>query len=111
MAELGQPGTLKFVEGELIFPEIENSIATGSEVNTTATSSNTNNDLINQIKSGQVNVDGANVIQNADGSITIGGDGEVPEGSTLVQSAEPQYDTTAAPDYAPDQVVLSSIEW
>ena len=113
LSELGQPGTLKFVEGELVFPELadnlsslataSNAVATGSNATNTATSSS----LVNQILSGNVNVEGANVIQNADGTITIGGSGDLPEGATLLKSGETQYDYDAAPDYAPDQVVLT----
>ena len=105
LEELGQPGTLYFVEGELVYPELKNNnLASAS--NASGPNAATASNMAQQLLGGNVNVEGANVIQNPDGSITIGGDAEVPEGGTLLQSAETQYDYNAEPDYAPDQIVL-----
>ena len=105
LEELGKPGSLYFVEGELVYPELKPNLASAS--NAVASASNaTASNMAQQLLGGNVNVEGANVIQNPDGSITIGGDAQVPEGGTLLQSAEKQYDYDAEPDYAPDQIVI-----
>lgn len=105
LEELGKPGSLYFVEGELVYPELKPNLASAS--NAVASASNaTASNMAQQILGGNVNVEGANVIQNPDGTITIGGSAEVPEGGTLLQSAETQYDYNAEPDFAPDQIVI-----
>ena len=107
LEELGEPGNLYFIEGDLIFPEkvstaSEAGVASGSN----ATATNSNEDISN-ILGENVTVEGANVIRNADGSITIGG--EASEGGTVIQSANNnvEYDYDAMPTYDEEQIVLT----
>ena len=100
LEELGEPGTLYFVEGNLIYPE-----KPGTPSNATATNSN-----IQSILGDNVNIEGANVIQNPDGSITIGGDAS--NGGTVLQSGNAtnsnvEYDYDAPPEFGEDQIVLT----
>ena len=121
LEELGEPGNLYFVEGEVTWPEIISSpseadeveeIATPSETDTEeigpgiSTVSNATSSNINDIL-GNVNVDGANIWRGPNGEMTIGG--ESPgEGWTLVQNpAQPQYDYTQKPIYATSSIVIS----
>ena len=99
LSELGEPGNLYFVEGDLVFPE---KISTNSEA--TATSSEAND--VESILGPNVKIEGANVTRGEDGSITIGGDGS--EG-TLIQSADSnvEYDYDALPTYEESQIVLT----
>ena len=98
LSELGEPGNLYFVEGDLVFPE---KISTSSE----ATSSEA--DSVESVLGPNVKVEGANVIRQADGSITIGG--ENTEGGTIIQSANNnvEYDYDAIPTYDAKQIVLT----
>ena len=169
LEELGKPGTLYFVEGELTWPLL----ATDSEiVETDATTyySNgvrvgettaedlvtgpgviqeespveavaetvandsiaetvsaytgteevaaTNAPLVDNILGDNVHIEGADVIQNADGSIQIGG--TAGEGATIIQQGEehdedeeaepieiPNYDLSQPPIFGDDQIVVS----
>lgn len=127
LEELGEPGNLYFVEGELTWPEIISSpseaspseaeeisdedrygVGPGTVTSTVsnATSSQTDiNDLLSN-----VNVDGANIWRGPNGEMTIGG--ESPgEGWTLVQNPnQPQYDYTQKPIYATSSIVISGID-
>ena len=101
LEELGEPGTLYFVEGNLIYPEIPSTASNA----TPATNSN-----IQSILGDNVNIEGANVIQNPDGSITIGGDAS--NGGTILQSGSAtnsnvQYDYDAPPEFGEDQIVVT----
>ena len=100
LEELGEPGNLYFVEGEMTWPIATRSVATPS----VATNSNANTATGSNLLS-QISLTGANMYQNPDGSITIGGDPQ--EGATLLQSGETQYDYTQKPSFDESQIVLT----
>ena len=94
LEELGKPGTLYFVEGELTWPLLatESEIATSSNVASdseveghTNTEGNAASGAGN-ILGDNVHIEGADVIQNPDGSIQIGGTPQ--EGATIIQEGE-----------------------
>ena len=104
LEELGEPGNLYFVEGNLVWPIATASVASSSEASLGENVSTASN-IASSILGGNVNVEGANIYQNPDGSITIGGDAQ--EGATLLQSNETQYDYTQKPSFDDSQIVLS----
>ena len=105
LEELGEPGNLYFVEGNLIWPIATASVASPSVASSSNANVATSSDLASSILGGNVNIEGANVYQNPDGSITIGGDAQ--EGATLLQSNETQYDYTQKPSFDESQIVLT----
>ena len=140
LEELGKPGTLYFVEGNLTWPILATSseIATNSVISNENSSEDTNNTSetvegftntdgtvntesasndASSILGDNVHIEGANVIQNPDGSIQIGGTPQ--EGATVIQQNEnattdenataqlPNYDYSKPPIFNDDQIVIS----
>ncbi|MCQ2609235.1 MAG: protein translocase subunit SecD [Lachnospiraceae bacterium] len=108
LEELGKPGTLYFVEGELTWPfKASVSEASKSEALRIMGRSNTSTanaitgsvsnaqSAVQNLLGGNVNLEGANVIQHADGSITIGGTPDYEAGDTLLSNDTNTPDTTA----------------
>lgn len=165
LEELGKPGTLYFVEGNLTWPLLasdSNATNVDSDINipgvkvgetqpedlvtgpgvvnettesakrydslnipeTTVTSetvngfTNTDNAQVDNILGDNVHIEGADVIQNPDGSIQIGGTPQ--EGATVIQQGDNaaqvstisdtdylNYDYTKPPIFGDDQIVVS----
>lgn len=158
LEELGKPGTLYFVEGNLTWPilatDSEATQESGPVVDNEAIKADTqanvgnsttyysggqavsetqanlteetvtgntntesvapaNNAGVDNILGDNVHIEGADVIQNPDGSIQIGGTAQ--EGATVIQqgtpSAEsadlPNYDYSQPPIFGDDQIVIS----
>ena len=105
LEELGEPGNLYFVEGNLTWPIATASVASPSVATSSNANVSTSSNIASSILGGNVNIEGANVYQNPDGSITIGGDAQ--EGATLLQSGETQYDYTQKPSFDESQIVLT----
>ena len=98
LEELGEPGNLYFVEGNLTWPIATASVASPSVATSSNANVSTSSNIASSILGGNVNIEGANVIQNPDGSITIGGDAS--NGGTVLQSGNAtnsnvQYDYDA----------------
>ena len=152
LEELGKPGTLYFVEGNLTWPILatpseieidENSgikvgettkedLVTGPgvvESNNESVASNTNETVVgytntdtavvpsvqsvDNILGENVHIEGADVIQNPDGTIQIGGVAQ--EGATIIQKGDsstnteetPNYDYSQPPIFDESQIVVS----
>ena len=141
LEELGKPGTLYFVEGEVTWPLLatESEIATSSIIDgvdeaivdgtnetvvenasdDTQVDGHTNaessaaveensetvaeGDVADMINNGNINVDGANVYRNPDGSIQVGG--EPQEGAELLSEGVPHEDEEAAGEGETDSTV------
>ena len=98
-------------------------VENNSETNTG--DANNNSQLVDNILGDNVHIEGANIIQNPDGSIQIGGTPQ--EGATIIQQGEehdhneegeegeqvseplilPNYDYTQPPIFGDDQIVVS----
>ena len=114
LEELGKPGSLEFVEGNLDFPLLPEYIASGSEI-TSGTSSEAEtttvdaNEALRNLLGDNISIDGAVVTQNEDGSITIGGGDQntIQADNGIATDSYLRYDYTAPPTYFADQVVIS----
>ena len=116
LEELGKPGSLDFVEGNLDFPLLPEYVASGSELtisdadNETAETTTSANDALRSLLGDNINIDGATVTQNEDGSITIGSgnsDTIQIDSNSVATDSYLRYDYTADPMYMPNQVVIS----
>ena len=126
LEELGKPGTLYFVEGDLTWPLLPSTPSDVSEIKTSTESetvggftgtdnSQVDNVDVSKILGDNVTVEGANIIQNPDGSIQIGGD--VQEGAKILNqptttpdvatTSVPNYDFSKPPIFDMNQVVVS----
>lgn len=122
LEELGKPGTLYFVEGNLTWPLL----ATQSEVNeatasTVDVSGHTSTEGANTADTSAPmdlsGIQGVDVYQNADGTVQIGG--TPGEGATLLQSGSantatnsvvedyPNYDYSKPPIFDESQIVIN----
>lgn len=122
LEELGKPGTLYFVEGNLTWPLL----ATQSEVNeatasTVDVSGHTSTEGANTAATSAPmdlsGIQGVDVYQNADGTVQIGG--TPGEGATLLQSGSantatnsvvedyPNYDYSKPPIFDESQIVIN----
>ena len=122
LEELGKPGTLYFVEGNLTWPLL----ATISEVTDTATvsdidvSGHTSTEGVNTDASAPMDlsgIQGVDVYQNPDGTVQIGG--TPADGATLLQSGSgavatnsviedyPNYDYSQPPIFDESQIVIN----
>lgn len=119
LEELGKPGTLYFVEGNITWPLL----ATNSEVNNVATASDTSvaghtgTEGANTSESTAMDlsgIQGVDVYQNPDGTVQIGG--TPGEGATLLQSGSgavstnsviPNYDYSKPPIFDESQIVIT----
>ena len=119
LEELGKPGSLEFVEGYLDFPLLPEYIASGSEIDS---SSDTNvvpetttsaADALKSMLGDSINIEGATVTQNEDGSITIGSgntDTVQIDNNNVATDSYLRYDYDADPIYMPNQVVISGTD-
>lgn len=149
LEELGKPGTLYFVEGELTWPILATSsettpVATDSEISqdiegvkigetspedlvtgpgvlseTVSGQTNTEdvapaagNNLADNILGENVHIEGADVIQNPDGTIQIGGTPQegakiIQQGTSSSSEETPNYDYSQPPIFGDDQIVIS----
>lgn len=82
LEELGKPGTLYFVEGEITYPLL----ATASEATASNVEGFTNTEQVDNLIGDNVHIEGADIIQNPDGSIQIGGTPQ--EGATVIKEGE-----------------------
>ena len=120
LEELGKPGTLYFVEGNLTWPLL----ATNSEVDDIATTStvdvsgHTGTDGASTAESMDLSgIQGVDVYQNPDGTVQIGG--TPANGATLLQSGSgnvatssvvedyPNYDYSKPPIFDESQIVIN----
>ena len=120
LEELGKPGTLYFVEGNITWPLL----ATNSEVIDTATASDldvsghTGTEGANTAESMDLSgIQGVDVYQNPDGTVQIGG--TPGDGATLLQSGSgntatssaiedyPNYDYSKPPIFDESQIVIT----
>ena len=120
LEELGKPGTLYFVEGNITWPLL----ATNSEIIDTATASDldvsghTGTEGANTAESMDLSgIQGVDVYQNPDGTVQIGG--TPGDGATLLQSGSgntatssviedyPNYDYSKPPIFDESQIVIT----
>ena len=120
LEELGKPGTLYFVEGNITWPLL----ATNSEITDTATASDldvsghTGTEGANTAESMDLSgIQGVDVYQNPDGTVQIGG--TPGDGATLLQSGSgntatssviedyPNYDYSKPPIFDESQIVIT----
>ena len=119
LEELGKPGSLEFVEGNLDFPLLPEYVASSSEINSNAEdteSVETTTSAADALKSmlgDSLNIEGATVTQNEDGSITIGSSNNDTiqiDNNDVATDSYLRYDFNADPIYMPDQVVISGTD-
>lgn len=108
LEELGEPGNLYFVEGELTWPIATASVASPSVATNSNANISTGSNVISSLFGGNVSAPGVDIYQNPDGSITMGG--STQEGAVLIQSGETQYDYTAKPSFDESQIVLTGTD-
>ena len=121
LEELGKPGSLEFVEGNLDFPLLPEYVASGSEVTANDESSEREEtsetttsaaDALKNMLGDSINIEGATVTQNEDGSITIGSgnNDSIQIDSNVATDSYLRYDYDADPIYMPDQVVITGTD-
>ena len=122
LEELGKPGTLYFVEGNLTWPLLAtNSEVTEATASTVDVSGHTSTEGANTAATSAPmdlsGIQGVDVYQNADGTVQIGG--TPGEGATLLQSGSantatnsvvenyPNYDYSKPPIFDESQIVIN----